>query len=503
MITVRIGSKCYTLPENLEEYFDKFRSHVIGNGQEFNSPYGRKSIIYADWTASGRLFRPIEIKISEVFGPYMANTHTESNTTSLMMTGIYKQSRKIIKEHVNADEDDALVLDGFGMTSVMNKLQRILGLRVPEQWKGRISIPERDRPVVFLTHMEHHSNQTSWLETLADVEIIRPDSEGNVDLFFLEKLLCKYQDRLVKIGSFTACSNVTGIQTPYHQLSKIMHSHGGLCFVDFAASAPYVKIDMHPKDPLEKLDAITFSPHKFLGGPGACGVLIFDKRIYTNNVPDHPGGGTVTWTNPWGGHQYIHDIEYREDGGTPGILQAIRTALCIKLKEQMGVNQILAREKEQLELLLAGLEGIPNLHLLEGQHRNRMGIVSFYFTNIHYNLIVRLLNDRFGFQVRGGCSCAGTYGHYLLKIDQHQSTQIANKIEMGDLSTKPGWVRFSLHPTMTNAEILLFVEAMQAISSNIEDWKKDYIYDPASNDYFFHQHIRQDMEPLFRIEEFK
>jgi selenocysteine lyase/cysteine desulfurase len=416
-----------------------------------------------------------------------------------MMTGIYNQSRKIIKEHVNANENDVVILDGFGMTSVMNKLQRIMGIRVPEQWKESIKLSERNRPIVFLTHMEHHSNQTSWLETLADVEIIKPDSEGLVDVNHLEQLLSQYRDRGVKIGSFTACSNVTGIQTSYHRLAKIMHKHGGLCFVDFAASAPYVKIDMHPEDPMEKLDAILFSPHKFLGGPGTSGVLIFDKRIYTNKVPDHPGGGTVTWTNPWGEHHYINDIEHREDGGTPGILQAIRTALCIKLKEQMGIEQILAREREQLELLLSGLENIPNLRVLESHQRNRIGIVSFTITDIHYNLIVRLLNDRFGFQVRGGCSCAGTYGHYLLDIDKNNSKQIAEQIDQGDLSTKPGWVRFSLHPIMTNEEILLFVEAMKEITRNIEDWKKDYIYDPVSNDYFYNQHIRKDMSPLFDL----
>ena len=501
MITARIGSKWYRLPENLEDYFDTFRSQIIGIDQEFDSPYGKKPIIYADWTASGRLYRPIEQKISEVFGPFMANTHTESNITSLMMTGIYNQSRKIIKEHVNADENDVLILDGFGMTSVMNKFQRILGIRVPEQWKDHIRLSEEDRPVVFLTHMEHHSNQTSWLETLADVEIIRPDSKGLIDVTHLEQLLSHYRDRKVKIGSFTACSNVTGIQTPFHQLAKIMHKHGGLCIVDFAASAPYIKIDMHPEDPMEKLDAILFSPHKFLGGPGTSGVLIFDKRIYTNRVPGHPGGGTVTWTNPWGEHHYINDIEHREDGGTPGILQAIRSALCIKLKEQMGVEKIIAREKEQLELLLTGLKDIPNMHVLESQQEKRIGIVSFTITNIHYNLIVRLLNDRFGFQVRGGCSCAGTYGHYLLDIDQNKSKQIAEQIDQGDLSTKPGWVRFSIHPIMTNAEVLLFVDAIKEITRNIGEWKKDYVYVPASNDYFFNQHVRQDMSPLFSLDE--
>ena len=500
MIIAIIGSKTYTLSENLEEYFQRFRAQVIGMNHGFDSPYGKKRIIYADWTASGRLYRPIEQKISEVFGPYMANTHTESNITSLMMTGIYKQSKVIIKQHVNADEHDAVILDGFGMTAVINKFQRILGIRIPENLKRHWRPAENKRPVVFITHMEHHSNQTTWLETISDVVVIRPDENGRVDISHLEDLLIKYKDRPLKIGSFTACSNVTGIQTPYHQLAKIMHRHGGLCFVDFAASAPYVKIDMHPKDPLEKLDAIFFSPHKFLGGPGASGVLVFDSRLYTNEIPDHPGGGTVTWTNPWGGHHYYSDIELREDGGTPGILQAIRTALCLNLKDQMGVQNLLAREKELLAILLIKLKEIPGVHILDGHITERLGIVSFNIENIHHNLVVRLLNDRYGFQVRGGCSCAGTYGHYLFELDPDSSQKITDKIDQGDLSDKPGWVRFSLHPIMTNEEIMIFVRAIKEISIHIEVWKNDYVYDSTSNDYFYVHHIRQDMAPLFRFE---
>ena len=499
MITANIGSKTFRFPETLEEYFQPFRSHVIGLNQEFDSPYGKKKIIYADWTASGRLYQPIEEKISVDFGPFMANTHTESNITSLMMTGLYKQSKKIIKEHVNADKHDVVILDGFGMTSVINKLQRILGLRVPEMWRNHLQLPERERPVIFMTHMEHHSNQTSWLETLGEVILVNPDREGRVDLNHLEQLLHVYKDRQLKIGSFTACSNVTGIQTPYHKLAKLMHQHGGLCFVDFAASAPYVEINMHPEDPLEKLDAIFFSPHKFLGGPGTSGVLVFDSRIYTNKVPDHPGGGTVLWTNPWGEHKYFDDIEMREDGGTPGILQSIRTALCLNLKSKMGINNILKREKEQLSLLFSHLEKFPEVHILAGNIKDRIGIVSFYIETIHYNLIVRLLNDRYGIQVRGGCSCAGTYGHYLLNIDKTTSKQITEKITHGDMSAKPGWVRFSIHPIMTDEEILTFIQAIREIIENIDEWKKDYVYDPASNDYFYIHHLREDMSPFFRF----
>ncbi|MCH7681910.1 aminotransferase class V-fold PLP-dependent enzyme [candidate division KSB1 bacterium] len=302
---------------SLEDYFKKFRENVIGYNQTFETPFGRKRIVYADWTASGRLYRPIENKLMNEFGPFVGNTHTETTVTGTSMTKAYHRAHKIIKKHVKAGPDDVILTTGSGMTRAVTKFQRILGLKVPEQLMGQLNIPEELRPIVFVTHMEHHSNHTSWLETIADVECILPDEDGLIDLNNLKKLLDKYKNRQTKIASVTACSNVSGIQTCYHDVAKAMHAVGGLCFVDFACSAPYVEIDMHPADPLAKLDAIYFSPHKFLGGPGTPGVLIFDSKLYKNRVPDHPGGGTVTWTNPWGEHQYFDDIEVREDGGTP------------------------------------------------------------------------------------------------------------------------------------------------------------------------------------------
>ncbi len=320
----------------LENHFQQFRNNVCGINQKFTSPFGNKKIIYADWIASGRLYDPIEDKIKKIFGPFVGNTHSESSITGSLMTSAYHEAQHIIKKHVNADKNDVIISAGFGMTAVINKMQRILGLKVPEQFKDCVSFKENEKPIVFITHMEHHSNQTSWLETLADVEIIEPKENGLIDVEHLREQLIKHKDRKVKIGSFSAASNVTGIQTCYYDLAKVMHENGGLCFIDFAASAPYVNIDMHPEDPLEKLDAIFFSPHKFLGGPGTSGVVIFDKSLYKIEVPDHPGGGTVDWTNPWGEHSYVNDIEAREDGGTPGFLQTIRTALCINLKEKMN-----------------------------------------------------------------------------------------------------------------------------------------------------------------------
>ncbi|NNK76112.1 MAG: aminotransferase class V-fold PLP-dependent enzyme, partial [Maribacter sp.] len=326
-----------TIATDLEVYFQQFRQHIVGVDQTFNSPYGVKRIIYADWTASGRLYGPIEEKLLHEVGPMVANTHTETSFTGSVMTMAYHNARKKIKDHVNANEDDVLITVGTGMTGAVNKFQRILGLKVSENLKEHTKIPDAMRPIVFVSHMEHHSNQTSWLETIAKVEVIPCDETGLICFESFQKLLDKYKDNLIKIASITACSNVTGIKTDYHRIAKMIHQNNGLCFIDFACSAPYVEIDMHPENKDEYLDAIFFSPHKFLGGPGACGVLIFNKKLYKNLVPDNPGGGTVTYTNPWGNHDYIDDIETREDGGTPGFLQAIRTAFAIQLKEDMGV----------------------------------------------------------------------------------------------------------------------------------------------------------------------
>ena len=331
--------------------------------------------------------------------------------------------------------------------------------------------------------MEHHSNQTSWYETIADVVVVEPGDDLSCNLDNLEKELIKYKDRKTKFGSFSACSNVTGIQTPYFEMAKLMHKYGGYCFVDFAASAPYVEINMHPDEEEARLDAVFFSPHKFLGGPGTSGVLVFNKQLYQNYSPDQPGGGTVEWTNPWGEYMYINDIETREDGGTPGFLQAIRTALCIELKNEMGVDNILKREEQLLEIAFKELREIPNLHILADNIEHRLGIVSFYMDNIHYNLIVRLLSDRYGVQVRGGCACAGTYGHYLLNVDQNHSKHITDLISHGDLSLKPGWVRLSLHPTMTDEDLLIVCKALREIGNNYKEWREDYVYINHTNEY--------------------
>lgn len=485
----------------MQEYFQSFRDNIIGDDVTYSTPFHHaQRIIYADWTASGRCYAPIETMMKEEIFPFVANTHTETNTTGMTMTVAYHRALQIIKQHVNANADDVILSTGSGMTGVVNKLQRILGFKVHEKHKKRLQIDIQERPIVFVTHMEHHSNQTSWLETIADVEIINPTPEGLVNLEHFKQLLSKYKDRYIKIAAVTSCSNVTGVFTPYHQIAEIIHQAGGLCFVDFACSAPYIHINMHPENPLQALDAIYFSPHKFLGGPGTTGILVFNKRLYNNEVPDVSGGGTVEWTNPWKKHRYIADIEQREDGGTPAFLQTIKAAMCVKLKEAMGVDNMLKREKEQNARVFERFSTIPNLHLLANNVKNRLSVFSFYIDDLHYNLGVKLLNDRFGVQVRGGCSCAGTYGHYLLNIQEEElSKTITDQIDSGDYTNKPGWIRMSLHPTMSDEEIDVVLDAIEALAKNHKIWGQDY--ERNRHNQFKHKALENENETWERIDE--
>lgn len=470
------------LTSSLETYFAPFREGIIGNRLYFDSPYGRRRLLYADWAASGRAYKPIEDRLQQEVLPFFGNTHTESTLTGRKMSEAYDEARRIIRHHVNAGEKDVVLFCGSGMTSAVCKLQRILGM------KGNAPVLEEDsKPLVLVTEMEHHSNHISWLETNATVEIIQYSPEGGVDLKHFRALLERYRQRRVKIAAVTACSNVTGIMTPYHTIASIIHEYGGWCFVDFSASAPYVDMDMHPggdysvhnnkpdaagegfrethRSDAADLDAIYFSMHKFLGGPGTPGVLVFNRQLYSNLIPDHPGGGTLLYSNPWKHREYLTDIQQREDGGTPPILQTIKAGMCIQLKEEMGITRMQERETQLVERLFDWLEKIPGLQLLAAGNRQRLGIISFIIPRLHHDWIVQQLNDRYGIQARGGCSCAGTYGHRLLAIDEQQSLKILDRLRMGDSSAKPGWVRLSLHPTMTEGEMDLLSDAVKNIAA--------------------------------------
>ncbi len=457
------------------DLLQEVRKGISGIDATITTPYHTSiPVVYADWTASGRMFVPIEERMNREIYPFVANTHTETNSTGRFMTQAYHEALSRIKQHVNAGENDSIICEGSGMTGVVNKFQRILGIKVHEAFKDQLIIDEVDQPVVFVTHMEHHSNHISWSETIAKVCIIPADEKGLPDLVALELLLQQHAHRKHKFASVTAASNVTGMFTPYHAIARLMHQNNGLCFVDFACAAPYITMNMHPENPEERLDAIFFSPHKFLGGPGSSGVLIFSNELYHNTIPDHPGGGTVVWTSPYRSPRYYNSIEEREDGGTPGFLQVMRTAMAIQLKEQLTVERILKREKEQVAFVFDHLLGIDGLTLLESHGSNRLAIFSFTIDQLYHQLGVRMLNDHFGIQVRGGCSCAGTYGHYIFGVDEATSCSVVQRLENGDILSKPGWIRMSIHPTTSNAELEFICAAIKTLAEQYKNWSTDY-----------------------------
>lgn len=440
---------------NEDSYWANIKRQVID--PEF------QSLCYADWTASGRLYQPIETRLSQQIGAYMANTHTEDSLTGRTMTHWLHEAEQRIKQHVNAQTTDVLISTGSGMTGALGKLIRMMGWWAHEDHKRLVQSSMLDRPLVYITHREHHSNHTMWLESLAEVRMIPALPGDEIDLNWLQQDLAKESAERTKLASVTAASNVTGVRTPYKKIARLMHQYRGLCFVDFAASAPYDAIDMHPNDS-EYLDAIFFSPHKFLGGPGSQGVLIFSAKLYHNQVPEQPGGGTVVWTNPWGEHRFVADIEQRENGGTPGILQTLKTALAIALKEEMGVERIHKREQKLNAHFFKRLEAIDHVKILAPQHQDRLSIFSIVFENLHYKTAVQLLSDHFGVQARGGCACAGTYGHVLLGIDRCTSRSITDLLDQNSDADKPGWVRISFHPSMSLDDIDQIADAVAAVA---------------------------------------
>ncbi len=456
---------------------ETIRASVIGSDYTVPGPFGRRRVTYADYTASGRSLSFIEDYLREVVLPLYANTHTESSGTGLQTTRFREEAREMIRCCVNAGDDHAVVFAGSGATGAIDRLVSVLGLRIPcrleEQYHLSDHIPASERPVVFIGPFEHHSNELPWRESIADVVRIEEDADGHIDLTQLEQALEEYRDRPLKIGSFSAASNVTGIITDTRAVARLLHEHDALSFWDFAAAAPYVSIDMNPEDDRAAYkDAVFFSPHKMIGGPGTPGVLVARKELFTNRVPAVPGGGTVAFVNP-NDHRYLDDIETREEGGTPAIVEAIRAGLVFQLKRAVGSERIRELEESFIKRAIASWSRDPNIKLLGNPTAERLSIVSFVIRHddryLHHNYVVALLNDLFGIQSRGGCSCAGPYGHRLLGIDLDTSGEFEREITRGCEGIKPGWVRVNFNYFISEAVFDFIVDAVRMIAS--EGWR--------------------------------
>jgi selenocysteine lyase/cysteine desulfurase len=486
---------------------ETLRSEIVGADAPVRTPFGERLMVYADYTASGRCLWFVERYIQNLQRIY-ANTHTEDDISGRSMTHLLEQAEQAIKDSVNAGPHGRIICTGSGATGAIDKLQQIIGVALPPATRQNLTTMLTDllgeaadarfaeylgehQPVVFVGPYEHHSNEISWRQGLATVVEVNLAADGGIDLAHLESLLQdpRYRDRM-RIGSFSAASNVTGMRTPVHELAALLHAHDALACFDYAASAPYVEIDMNPEpgryEGDASLDAVFISPHKFLGGPGSSGVLVFNERLYHPELPPSvSAGGTVDYVGP-DSEDFIVDIEEREKAGTPGVLQILKAGLAFQVKDAIGVETIEAREHAVVERTFARWRDNPHIDILGNPDpARRIAIVSFNIRDphgkfLHPKFVTTLLNDLFGIQSRAGCSCAGPYGHRLLAIDHDTSEKYRDWINKGFCGIKPGWCRISLHYAMDDIEIGYILDAIDFVATHGHRFLPLYNFDMQS-----------------------
>jgi selenocysteine lyase/cysteine desulfurase len=460
----------------------RIRDSVIGDGVVLDGPYGPRRMTYADYTASGRALTFVEDYIRRTVLPTYANTHTESSATGRYTTALREDARRLIHRAVHGTPDDLVIFCGSGSTAAIDKLVRILGLDGAAASPGRSHL---DTPVVLVGPFEHHSNELPWRESAADVIAIGQDDHGHIDVADLRARLVEFADRPLLIGAFSAASNVTGIVSDVAQISAVLHEHGALAVWDYTAAAPYLLMNMGESRPGagDWIDALVFSPHKFVGGPQTPGVLVVRRDLATGDVPTVPGGGTIAFVDP-NGALYSDDVIAREEGGTPAIVESVRAGVVVALKQTVGPEFIAARESFWWQRARERWSRNPAIEILGNVDAARLPIVSFRIHRrgqvLHHNFVVSVLNDLFGIQARGGCSCAGPYGHRLLSISPARSAAIRTQAARGYLGIKPGWTRVNFPYFMSDAVGEFVFDAVDLVAQYGHRLLADYSFDPRS-----------------------
>ncbi|WHZ38157.1 aminotransferase class V-fold PLP-dependent enzyme [Sagittula sp. MA-2] len=434
------------------------RKSLIGEGTPIPGPFGPRGLIYADYVASGRSLTFIEDAIRTHVMPFYGNTHTETSFTGRRTTQLREMARAAVRRAVEADDGHAVIFTGSGATAAADKLVRALLLRGLDK-----------RSVVFVGPYEHHSNDLPWRESGASIERIPLNTDGAICLETLEARLAAHPDAPLKIGAFAAASNVTGVVSDLRGIARLMHAQGGWCVADFAAAGPYMQISLAESAPgaADRIDAAFVSPHKYAGGPGASGLLIADRTFLDTGRPTVTGGGTVSYVTE-NHHEYVTNPERREEGGTPAIIENIRAGMVLALKRTVGEDKVEKRELAMTEQMECALRAIPGLELLGPVGAARVGIFSFNLRvggrMLHHNYVVALLNDLFGIQARGGCSCAGPYGHHLLGIDRETTERHEREVQLGYSAFRPGWARLGVNWFFEEADVDRIARAVEFVA---------------------------------------
>ena len=457
------------------------RQNEIGRRASVSTPFGERLICYTDLTASGRYLHFVEAWFRSV-RPFYANTHTAVSSTGRILTELREKSRDVVRESVGAGDEHVVVFCGAGATAGINKLVGLLGIAIPEPLQRRYDlashIPPNERPVVFVGPYEHHSNYLPWLESIADVIEIPALENGEVDLAELERSLAKHQDRPLRVGAFSAGSNVTGVLADVRGITRVLHAGGAKAVFDYAAAGPYVPIQMVTGDPAETIDAIVVSPHKFLGGPGGSGVLIAHEDLFETRIPAAPGGGTVDYVGAvsYETVDYVKHLDEREEGGTPAILSDLRAGLAFLVKQMVGSEAILEHELEIGANAVQRLDRHPNLTILGPKEAPRLAIISMIFDGLHHDFAAGLLDHLFGIQARSGCACAGPYGHTLLGIGHDVSESYRALAQRGLFGMKPGWVRISLPYYASEEDLEFILSAVEFVATHGKQFLPSYRY---------------------------